>query len=43
MSKCYIPEISIKTIRSNILDELKNKYTFCSKTEYLICAHKWFL
>ena len=28
MSKCYIPEISIRTIRDNIIDELKDKFTF---------------
>ena len=38
MSKCYIPEISIKTIRSNILDNLKNKFNFVHQIKNIICA-----
>ena len=38
MSKCYIPEISIKTIRSNIIDELKDKYNFVHNIKNIICA-----
>ena len=42
MSKCYIPEISIKTIRSNILDNLKNKFNFVHQIKNIICASDGF-
>lgn len=38
MSKCYIPEISIKSIRSNIVDDLKNNFNFVHKIKNMICA-----
>ena len=42
MSKCYIPEISIRTIRDNIIDELKDKFTFEQQIKKIICSSDGF-
>jgi len=42
MSKCYIPEISIRTIRDNIIDELKDKFTYEQQIKKIICSSDGF-
>ena len=40
MKKLYLKNISNKNINSELINTLKNKYTFSSKTEYLILTNK---
>ena len=40
MKKLYLKNISNKNINSVLINTLKNKYTFNSKTEYLILTNK---
>ena len=43
MSKCYIPEISIRIIRKDqIINKLKSNFTFNKVEKKIICTNDWF-